>query len=104
VLRIGDIHPGSQTQWQKDSGFRIRIKEFMHFKPKNLLLSSRKGDPAEFGPDLFPIPDLGVKKPPDPRIRKNVRTCTVLGVSLVSNRVQIGSTIRNRVHHYPINL
>ncbi len=30
---------------QKDSGSRIRIKEFMYFKPKKLFLISRKNDP-----------------------------------------------------------
>ncbi len=40
------LHPGSPTQGQKDSGYRIRtrIKEFKYFLPKKLFLSSRKYD------------------------------------------------------------
>ena len=43
---IRDAYPGSRIQGQKDSGSRIRIKEFKYFLPKKLFLSFRKYDPG----------------------------------------------------------
>ncbi len=67
----------SLIQGKKDSGSRIRIKEFKYFQLKKLCLSFRKWDPGYSSrirnpdPDLdiLPIPDApdpGVKKAPDP--------------------------------------
>jgi hypothetical protein len=46
VLRIRDVYPRSRIKGQKDSGSRIRIKEFKYFLPKKLFLSFRKYDPG----------------------------------------------------------
>ncbi len=51
------FHSGSEV-----FASRIRIKEWMYFNPKKLLLSSRKNDPG----CPARIPDLEVKKAPDP--------------------------------------
>jgi hypothetical protein len=51
VLRNRDVYPGSQLFPSRipdpnsfHPGFRIRIKEFKYFNPKNLFLSTRKYD------------------------------------------------------------
>ncbi len=40
------FHSGSRIQGQKDSGSRIRLKEFKNFKPKKSFLGSRKYNPG----------------------------------------------------------
>jgi hypothetical protein len=77
----------SRIQGQKDSGsrIRIRIKEFKYFKfltQKIVSVSEiRAGmfipDP---GLDFLPIPDLGVKKAPDPEHWPAVRKLYILHV------------------------
>jgi hypothetical protein len=69
------FHRGSQF-----FPFLIHIKEFRHFSPKKLFLSTRKYDLGclseiripDPNPEFLSIPDPGVKKAPDPQHCENV--------------------------------
>ncbi len=85
MLRIRDVYPGSQiriipsqipdprSRVIKISGswVRIRIKEFNHFEPKKLFLSSRKYDPG--CSSRMPDPDLDIFTHPGSGIRGSER-------------------------------
>jgi hypothetical protein len=83
VLRIRDVYPGSKfcpsrIQGQNSRRFHLPDpdphKKVKYFKPKKLLLSSRKYDLRcssriripDLDLDVLPIRDTGVKKAPDP--------------------------------------
>ncbi len=67
------FHPESRIRIRilsiPDPGFRIRIKEFKYFNPKNCFLSSRKYDPGCSSRIRIPEPDPDFLPIPDPRSR-----------------------------------
>ncbi len=84
MLRIRDVYPGSRLPIFFHPGSQICIKEFKYFNSKKWFLSSRKYDSGCSSRILFfypsRIPDIGVKKAPDPgsatlKLRKNFQKC-----------------------------
>ncbi len=103
VLRIRDVYPGSRIrifpariQGHKDSGSRIRIKEFKYFLTQKIVSKLSEIWSTMFIPDrdrdFLPTPDPGVKKAtgfriPDPGSATPIRDW-LLPAKYGSDRIQ----------------